>query len=114
MSVDFNETDAVLGYSLATEVDLFEIQVAFGPTFRPVDGVSIYGGPFFHIVTGKADLSGTISGIPATLSMDLEQESIFGGYVGAQIDIGEHVSLYVEGQFTGDASAVATGVALKF
>lgn len=113
-SVDFNEIDTVVGYSVATEIDLLEVQIAFGPTFRPIEGVSFYGGPFFHIVSGEADLDGTILGVPATLSVDLEQESIFGGYVGAQVDIGEHLSLHVEGQFTGDASAVATGVALKF
>ena len=110
----FDQSDAALGYNVAAEIDFVEVQVALGPTFRLAEGFSIYGGPFFHFISGEADYKGTILSVPGSLSVHLSQESMIGGYAGTQIDIGENVSLYVEGQFTGEAYSVAASIALKF
>ena len=97
----------------STEVDLLEIQAAVGASFSPIDGVWIYGGPFFHFISGEVDLDYTFGGVPGEISADLVQDSMFGGYVGGQIDIGENLSLQAEYQFTGAAWSVAAGIALK-
>lgn len=94
---------------IEAEVKLFDIQIAFGPTYTQ-DKFSIYGGPFLHFVEG--DVDGSALGVDVTL--DLEQESEFGGYVGAQFDLAESSSVFVEYQMTGDASAIAGGLVWRF
>jgi len=95
--------------SIDIEAQLFDIQIAFGPTYTQ-ETFSIYGGPFLHFVTG--DLDGSALG--ETVTFDIEQESEFGGYVGAMFDLGESSSLFIEYQMTGDASAIAGGLVWRF
>ena len=113
-TLDYDQSDASIGLNANTDIEFLQLQVAVGPIFSPVDGFSIYGGPFFHVVYGEMHLDDTILGVPEKLSVDIEQKSIFGGYFGTQIDIGESVSLYVETQFSGEGFGVATGFAVKF
>ena len=47
-------------------------------------------------------------------SGDIEEESQFGGYVGASWDVRENISCYLEGQFTGDAWGIGIGAARRF
>ena len=96
--------DDILG--LDVEIDYYEIQIAFGPTYN-VGGISIYGGPFLHFVDGDFKVSGLGSA-------DIEQESEFGGFVGAQFDLAENTSCSVECQLTGDAWAIGTGIVWRF
>jgi len=98
------------------EIDALEIQIAVGPTYK-MDGLSIYGGPFLHYIDGDFDLSGTITGPldgSGSVSFDIEQESEFGGYIGALFDLAQNTSCYVEYQFTGDASAIGAGIVWRF
>ncbi|MHC4544321.1 MAG: hypothetical protein ACYSYL_07305 [Planctomycetota bacterium] len=96
--------DTVSGIDI--DVDAYEIQIALGPTYD-AENVSIYGGPFLHLVDGDGKASGIIPGWgPASGTFDIEQESEIGGYVGTQIDITENSTVNVEFQFTGDAWAV--------
>lgn len=102
----------VPGYGWQTmdiEAQLFDIQIAFGPTFNQ-EGFSLYGGPFLHFVDG--DIEARALGV--TVDLDLEQKSEFGGYVGAQFDLAESSSLFIEYQKTGDASAIAGGIGWRF
>lgn len=87
------------------EIDTFEIQIAVGPTYQ-MEGMSLFGGPFLHFVDGEGTAPGD--------TFDLEQESEIGGYVGAQFDIAENASWNIEYQFTGDASAICTGIVWRF
>lgn len=87
------------------ELDAFEIQIAVGPTYQ-MEGMSIFGGPFLHFVDGEGTEPGD--------TFDFEQESEFGGYVGAQFDIAENASCFVEYQVTGDASGIGVGIAWRF
>ena len=96
--------DTILG--IKTDVEYYEIQIAVGPTFD-YDGLSIYGGPFLHFVEGEIDYAGVVTS-------DIEQESEFGGFVGAQFDLAENASCCVEYQITGDAQAVCAGIAWRF
>ena len=99
------------------EIDAYEIQIAVGPTYE-VQGCRIYGGPFLHFIGGDFDLSGTVTGPvvsgSGSFSFDVEQESEFGGFVGAQFDLAQNTSLCVEYQLTGDAWAIGTGIVWRF
>jgi hypothetical protein len=49
----------LVSWSESVELELTEIQLAVGPTYQLMEGVLIYGGPFFHFVDG--DLEGRSS-----------------------------------------------------
>jgi hypothetical protein len=87
------------------EIEAYEIQIAVGPTYQ-MEGMSLFGGPFLHFVDGDVDVPGD--------TLDMEQESEIGGYVGAQFDIAENASWNIEFQFTGDAQAICTGIVWRF
>jgi len=87
------------------EIDSYGIQIAAGPTYQ-MEGMGLYGGPFLHFVGGEVDTPGG--------TIDIEQESIFGGYVGAQFDIAENASWNIEYQLTGDASGIGVGIVWRF
>jgi len=99
------------------EVDWWEIQIAVGPTWQ-TGNLCIYGGPFLHFLNGDYDekLTGTLTtpgDVISKATADIEQDSEFGGYVGAQWDLGtwiENASWSAEFQFTGDAWAFGTGM----
>ena len=97
--------DDILGIDV--EIDYYEIQIAFGPTYE-VNGTSIYGGPFLHFIDGDIDYG--ILGIKS----DIEQESEFGGYIGLNAELAENTNWQIELQFTGDAYAICTGIGWKF
>ena len=97
------------------DIKMVEIQVAVGPTWMVNDNLSIYGGPFFHFIGGDADydavltIDGSVDSTNSS-SADLEEESSFGGYIGAQYELDTNASVYAEFQFTGDAWAFGTGI----
>jgi hypothetical protein len=95
------------GTSFATELDLYEVQIAVGTTYR-FDRFSVYGGPFLHFLRGDEDSSvfGT--------HVDLEEESVLGVYAGARADLTNRIGLDVELQVTADAFGVGFGLPLKF
>ena len=110
---DDSLTGLVPGYGIVTadlEIDFYEIQIAVGPTYELNDTTSIYGGPFLHFIDGDLDVS--VLGV--TGSLDVEQESEFGGYIGAQFDIAENASWNLEYQATGDGWAIGTGFVWRF
>lgn len=91
------------------EIDAYEIQIAIGPTWE-IDNLKVYGGPFFHFIDGEYDLD--ILG--ANYSADLEQESVFGGFIGVSADLDESSNVGVEFQFTGDADAIGIRYVRRF
>lgn len=102
----------VPGFGMQTmdvDIQALDIQIAFGPTYTK--GVlSIYGGPFLHFVDG--DMDATLMG--ETITLDIEQESELGGYVGGQYELTENTSWFGEFQSTGDAWAFGTGFVWRF
>jgi hypothetical protein len=104
-----DETDTVGGFAITGDFDVYEYQVAVGPTLK-VDQLSVYGGPFFHFITGDVD----IRILGTTLSYDLEQESEFGGYGGLSWQMDDNTSLAVEYQATGDADAIGISLVHRF
>jgi hypothetical protein len=110
---DDSVTGFIPGYGIVTadqDIDVYEMQIAIGPTYE-ADKMRIYGGPFLHLLDGDYDAD--ITGV-ADLSFDVEQESEFGGYIGAQFDIAENAIAGVEFQFTGDAWAITGGIGWGF
>ena len=85
--------------------DYYEIQIAVGPTFKH-EAISIYGGPFLHFIEVDISENG--------LTADIDQESEFGGYIGALLDINKNVSCCVEYQKTGNAHGICAGLRWKF
>ncbi len=109
------EGEGTVYWTEKLELDIYEIQVAVGPTWKVNEALSIYGGPFFQFIGGDADYCYTEDGVPVdTDSGDLKEESCFGGYVGAQWDLDPSRSVYAEFQFTGDALGFGTGIGWKF
>lgn len=98
------------GYTSASvDVQLFDIQIAFGPTYTQ-EAFSIYGGPFLHFVDGDLDVRANGDSV----SVNIKQESEFGGYIGAMIELAESSSVFCEYQMTGDASAIGAGIVWRF
>jgi hypothetical protein len=99
------------------EINIWEVQIAAGPTMRLDDNFRVYGGPFLHFVNGDLDLSGeTDIGFQDVIKAegDIEEKSQFGGYVGAHLDVDQNTSCCLELQFTGDAWGVGIGAARRF
>lgn len=102
------------------EMDLTEIQIAAGATYTWADRFSVYGGPFFHFVSGNLD--DTVSEVDAISGgllnseyvWDVDEDSVFGGYLGAQLEVGENCSVSVEYQRTAAADAFAAGILWRF
>jgi hypothetical protein len=114
-------TTNLLGHG---ELDWYEMQLAIGATYQ-TDNAAIYGGPFLYFLDGDLELKGSgeadmswsegsteydesIS-ISKTYSLDVEQGSEFGGFVGAKWDMDERSLMYIEGQFTGDGWGAFVG-----
>jgi hypothetical protein len=105
-----NTKDSVDGDDV--DIDLYQFQIALGPTYKLTDGLSIYGGPFVHLISGSIDWS-YADGDP-TSKADLRQKSELGGYIGLDADITQNASLYGEFQITADEWAFGTGISWKF
>jgi hypothetical protein len=100
------------------EIDIWEVQIAVGPTLRLDDNFRVYGGPFLHFVNGDLDLSGSTVDMGTDLRVeaegDIEEKSQIGGYVGANLDVDQNTSCCLEFQFTGDAWGIGIGAARRF
>jgi hypothetical protein len=100
------------------EIDIREVQIAAGPTWQVEDNIRIYGGPFLHFVDGDLDISGRTVDMGTEILLettgDIEEESQFGGYIGAHLDVDENTCCFIECQLTGDAWGIGLGAARRF
>ena len=103
MSLNADGTGYLGGGTLDGDFDAYEYQFAIGPTFDD----TVYFGPFVHIVDGDADLA-------AFGSVDIEQESEFGLYIGVMWELGNDTTLNIEFQGTDDAKMFGIGLAHRF
>lgn len=103
------------------EIDMAEVQIALGANYTWEERFSVYGGPFFHFITG--DLDDTVGElVPDDFgelvnferSWDINEDSVFGGYVGAQLEVAEGCSFNVEYQRTAAADAFGASVMWRF
>jgi hypothetical protein len=86
-----------------TDVEFDEIQVAAGPTVT-FGNIKIYGGPMFYSFDGEID----------EFNVDLEEDSGFGGYVGAVFELGNNMALHTEGVFTGGGYGIGVNIGWEF
>ncbi len=100
--------------TLSPEFEIVEVQIATGPTLKLNKDLTIFGGPFLYFLNGDADFEGTVDGIPATLRADFDQESLLGGYIGAELELGPKVVFSVEVQTTSGSSGVGGQLVWKF
>jgi hypothetical protein len=86
------------------DLDITELQIAFGPTVDLGEGVSVYGGPFLHIIDGSyVDKQSDGDKLTKTI----EEESQLGGFVGLCFEFSQSTKLSVEYIYTNDAEAFA-------
>ena len=106
---------------MSGRLSMHEIQIAMGPTYELTDGISFYGGGFFHLMEGSLDLKGsaTTVGIPQfrydlDSSYDMDQTSELGVYIGARIKATNDISYSIEYQHTSSADAIAMRLLWRF
>ena len=102
------------------EIDLTEIQLAFGASYTWQERFTIYGGPFFHFVGGELDneVGASITEAGELLNSqyvwDLDEDSVFGGYFGAQLEVAEGCSVNFEYQKTAAADAFGASIIWRY
>jgi opacity protein-like surface antigen len=98
------------------EIDLTQVQAAVGASYSWAERFSIYGGPFLHFVSGNLDDTihevDTATGglLTSHYSWDIEEDSVFGAYAGAQLELTDNCAFNIEYQRTAAADAVALGL----
>jgi hypothetical protein len=102
------------------EMGLTEIQIAVGVTCKLSESFSVYGGPFFHFINGEWDdvYSEITTETPYQLrtskySWDIEEDSI-GGYLGANLNLGENCAFNIEFQHTSAADIIGLNLVWKY
>lgn len=104
-SLSVDGTGNIGDHQLAGDLDIYEYQFAIGPTFGD-DGTSVYLGPFLHFVDGDADLA-------THGSVDVEQESELGLYLGISWEVADNTHVNLELQGTDDDKLVGIGLVHK-
>ncbi len=104
----FTNEDTVdfLGTPTPYDLDVIDVQIGFGPCWRPGPFI-VYGGPMIQWIDG--DIESPLFG-----EFDVDAESSFGGFVGGGIELAEHVCLTGEVQATADANAWAASIQWRF
>lgn len=104
------------GYSekITYEFETMDLLIAFGPTVD-MDGWQLYGGPFYYHMSGDYTEKGRDSdGWTWNATADIENESDFGGFIGAQVPLWDNTDMVLEASFTGDSWASGVGITFKF
>jgi hypothetical protein len=104
--VKSESSSVILGVNTPYELRTLDIQIGFGPCWRP-GPFTLYGGPYIHWVEGEIET--TEYG-----DFDINVESWFGAYIGGGVDLAEHVSLLGEVQATPDATGFAIAGQFRF
>ena len=104
------------GYNLdvSADIEVFEVQVAIGPSYKLNPNVLLYGGPFLHFLNGDVELKGSIDGISGGVETDIEEDSIFGGYIGTSIELAKNTNINFEFQLTGAGQGVGVSLRHRF
>jgi hypothetical protein len=100
--------------TLSPEFDIYEVQIATGPTVHINKDLTVFGGPFLYFLNGDADFDGTIDGSAAAISADLDEESLLGGYIGAELELGENSAISYEVQATSGSYGMGGQFVWKF
>jgi hypothetical protein len=84
----------------------WDAEIAIGPTYKPCDCFSIYGGPYMEIMRGKITALGETARI---------NNILIGVYLGTEVKLCQCSSVHVEMQFAQHNSfGISTGITYKF
>ena len=97
--------------TMDTEIHMTEVQIALGPTWNCTEYLSVYGGPFLHLIDGAADVNLTLGGSNFPDKVGIEQSTIFGGYIGASMRFSEHPNIICSIEF--QATEAGHGLAIQ-
>lgn len=100
----------VSGTTVDYEVDAQEIQFAVGPTIDMGEW-SLYGGALYYQMDGDIDAKTSAT----KASADIEVDSVFGGYIGAEFEVvSGALTLGTEFTFTGEGYGIGANVIYRF
>ncbi len=88
-------------------LDWYEFMLAFGPTVVMSEEVSVYGGPYINLFNGDLEIRGSQD------EYELEQRLELGGFLGILFNLGQGLSVNVEGQAGMDSWLGGIGVQLR-
>jgi len=100
------------------DLDLMEILITVGPTYKFSDRASIYGGPFLHFIDG--DITDHFSettedgNLASEYSWDIDESSNFGGYIGINVEIALNTFVNAEYIYSSGADAVGLSINGRF
>jgi opacity protein-like surface antigen len=100
------------GSEVKVKASIMETQIAVGPTYEIVKGVSFYGGPFMHLLSGDIDVKWDDGA--GERKADLAQSSQFGLYAGVEMGVSNATVVNFEYQHTSFADAVGANVTFRF
>jgi hypothetical protein len=103
-------------HTVQGELNMAEIQIAVGPTYQLNERVCIYGGPFFHLISGDFHYREhcSICGPINEENDDVREASWFGGYIGTQVNVCKNSSFFIEYLRTAMADALGMSFILRF
>ncbi|TFG49794.1 MAG: hypothetical protein E4H40_02395 [Candidatus Brocadiia bacterium] len=96
-------------------IETFELLLAFGPTID-MGGWKLYGGPFYYYLDGDYEWKESYSDTTdvGKETGDLEEDSNFGGFIGAIVPLAKNVNMTAEFSATADGWGLGTGITFKF
>jgi len=104
--------------SVRLDYDFTEYQFALGPVYKMKERFYIYGGPFFHFVSGNVKSKGSYDegggSIVSKYCWDINERSTFGGYVGMQVKTIENMPFCIEYQHASAADMLGMNLILRF
>jgi len=104
----------------SVEINLAEMQIAVGIVREWTERLSVYAGPFAHFISG--DFEDTFSVIDLDKSdlkysefkWEIDDGPIFGGYIGARVELTEDLHFNVEYQLSADAQAFGANLMFRY
>ena len=109
-SVYFRSSDST---KQTLDLSFYDLLIAVGPTVD-MGGWKLYGGPFFYMLDGDADMFETWPAGWWKGSSDVEEDSNFGGYVGAAIPLAQDAELTFEVGSISSGISAGLGLNVKF
>lgn len=103
LDTSWDDTDVTVDYSD------YDLLVGVGPTVD-MGTWKLYGGPFYYMLDGDLD----VKGIDFKESGDLQEDSNFGGFIGAQCTAMDNYDVTAEFSFTGSGWAIGAGITVPF
>lgn len=104
----------------SVEMSLAEMQIAVGIVREWTERISVYAGPFAHFISG--DFEDTYSVIDleesdlkySEFKWEIDDGPIFGGFVGAQVELAEDLHCNFEFQLSGDAQVLGANLMFRY